>query len=358
MGYRVIQWSTGNVGKLALKVIIEHPDLELVGLLVHSDAKDGQDAGTLAGLDPVGITATTDIDAILALEADCVSYTATADLRPHEAVGDLIRILESGKNVVSTSVVSLVYPPATEAMMPGIVEQLEEACARGGTTCFTSGIDPGFANDLLPLVLTGVCERIDSLRIQEILNYDTYDQPEVLFETMGFGKPMDAMPLILWPGALTLAWGPVVRMLADGLGVELDEITEWHEKWEAPTPYETAVGPIAEGTMAALRFEIRGIVGGEEKIVVEHVTRMHDDAAPDWPHGTNPQGGYRIELVGSPSITADIELVGDDGDHNTGGLVATAARILNAIPAVCAAKPGLISTLELPLVTGKHLMSS
>jgi 4-hydroxy-tetrahydrodipicolinate reductase len=255
-------------------------------------------------------------------------------------------------------VVSLVYPPATESMMPGIVEQLEAACVRGGTTCFTSGIDPGFANDLIPLVLTGVCERVDSLRIQEILNYDTYDQPEVLFGTMGFGQPMDATPLILWPGALTLAWGPVVRMLADGLGVELDEITEWHERWAAPQTYQTAVGPIDEGTMAALRFEIRGIVGGEERIVVEHVTRMHDDAAPEWPHGTNPQGGYRIVLVGSPSITADIELVGQDGDHNTGGLVATAARILNAIPAVCAADPGLVSTLELPLVTGRHLMPS
>lgn len=352
MSARVIQWSTGNVGRLALRGIINHPDLELVGVLVHSDAKAGVDAGELCGIDPVGVAATTDIDAILAMDADCVSYTATGDLRPHEAVGDMCRILESGKNVVSTSVVPLVYPPHARQTMPGVVERLEAACAAGGTTCFTSGIDPGFANDLLPLVLTGACERVDSVRIQEILNYDTYDQPEVLFGTMGFGQPMDAMPLLLFPTALTLAWGPVVAMIADGLGLELDEITEWHERWEAPQRYDTAAGPVEAGTMAGLRFEVRGIVAGQERIVVEHVTRMHNDVAPEWPHGTNPQGGYRIEITGSPSITVDLELVGAGGDHNDGGLIVTAMRILNAIPAVCAAAPGVLSSLDLPLVTG------
>jgi 2,4-diaminopentanoate dehydrogenase len=356
VSYRVIQWSTGHVGKLALAAIIDHPDLELAGLVVHSEAKAGLDAGELSGGEPIGVIATNDIDAALALDADVVSYTATADLRPFEAIDDICRILASGKNVVSTSVVPLVYPPAVEQNLPGVVERIEAACKEGSSSFFTSGIDPGFANDLIPLMLTGVCQRVQHVRIQEILNYDTYDQTEVLFDTMGFGKPMDHTPMLLLPGVLSFAWGPIVRMIADGLAVELDEITEWFEKWEAPTPYETAVGTIEAGTMAGLRFEIRGIVGGQERIVVEHVTRMHNDAAPDWPHGTNPQGGYRIEIKGSPSITVDLEIVGDDGDHNTGGLVATAMRILNAIPAVCAAPPGLLSTLDLPLVTGKHLM--
>jgi len=355
--HRVIQWSTGNVGRLALRGIINHPGLELVGLLVHSDAKAGLDAGELCGVGPTGVLATTDIDAILAMDADCVSYTATGDLRPSEAVDDMCRILESGKNVVATSVVPLVYPPHARTTMPGVVEQLEAACAEGGTSCFTSGIDPGFANDILPIFLMGVSERVDSVRIQEILNYDTYDQPEVLFGTMGFGQPMDAMPLILFPTALTLAWGPVVAMIADSLQLELDEITEWHEKWEAPVRYETAVGPIEAGTMAGLRFEVRGIVGGEERIVVEHVTRMHNDVAPEWPHGTNPQGGYRITIEGSPTIKVDLEIVGADGDHNDGGLVVTAMRILNAIPAVCAAEPGVLSSLDLPVVSGALLAS-
>jgi 4-hydroxy-tetrahydrodipicolinate reductase len=352
MTHRVIQWSTGNVGRFALRCIIEHPDLELVGVIVSNPAKDGVDAGTLCGLDPVGVPATTDVDAALAVGADAVSYTATGDLRPWEAVADMCRILERGTNVVSTSVVSLCYPPAAD---PAMVAQLDAACATGQASCFTSGIDPGFANDLLPLVLSGACSRVDHVRIQEILNYDTYDQPDVLFGTMGFGQPMDSEPLILLPGALTMAWGPIVHMLATGLGVTVDRIDEWHERWPARRHYDTAVGPIEEGTMAGLRFELRGIVDGAERIVVEHVTRMHNDAAPEWPHGTNPQGGYRIIIEGEPSLTVDVEIQARSGDHNEGGLIVTAMRILNCIPAVVAAPPGLLSTLDLPLVAGRMI---
>src|SRR6266568_6707117 len=194
MPYRVVQWSTGNVGVLSLHGIIVHPDLELVGLCVHSPAKAGKDAGELCGLPAVGVKATNDSDAILALDADCVCYTATADLRPWEAVKDISSILASGKNVVSSSLVQLLHPKTSD---PAMVEQLEAAAAAGGTTLLTSGIDPGFANDVLPILLTGVCERIDSIRVKEILNYATYSQPDVLFDTMGFGKPLDHTPLLL-----------------------------------------------------------------------------------------------------------------------------------------------------------------
>src|SRR4029079_5183677 len=152
-----------------------------------------------------------------------VSYTATGDLRPHEAVDDMCRMLESGANVVSTSVVPLVCRPTSE---PRAVSRLEAACRAGGASCFTSGIDPGFANDLLPLTLLGACERVECARVMEILNYDTYDQAEVLFETMGFGQPLDSTPLLLFPGALSFAWGGVVAMIAEGVGVELEEIRE------------------------------------------------------------------------------------------------------------------------------------
>jgi 2,4-diaminopentanoate dehydrogenase len=350
--YRVVQWSTGNVGKLALRGIIGHPDLELVGLWVHGVEKVGRDAGELCGLEPVGITATNDVDAILALDADCVSHNATGDLRPREAVEEMCRILESGKNVVSTSVVSLVYPPVAELRA---VTKLEAACEKGGTSCFTSGIDPGFANDLLPLTLLGFCERVDSVRIMEILNYSTYMQAEVLFETMGFGKPLDHVPLMLLPGSLTYAWGGVVEMIAAGLEVELDEIKETQERRPADKTFEIALGTVEAGTMAGLRFEIQGIVGGRPAIVVEHVTRLHDDVAPDWPQSP-AHGSYRIVVEGSPSMTCELALTGEDGDHNTGGLVATAMRLLNAVPAVCAAEPGLLSALDLPLVTGRHLL--
>lgn len=350
--YKVIQWATGNVGQLALRGIIEHPDLELVGLLVHSADKAGKDAGEIAGVGPVGVKATNSVDEIIALDADVVSYMATADLRPWEAAEDLTRVLESGKNVVSTSIVPLIYPPAAEQKM---VQQLEEACAKGNVSCFTSGIDPGFANDLLPLILTGFHERIDSVRVMEILNYNTYMQPEVIFETMGFGKSMDDTPLLLLPGILTSAWGPVVHVIAAGLGVEVDEVRETYERVPADETYETPVGTIEKGTVAGLNFEVQGIIGGEPRIVVNHVTRMHDDVAPDWPQPLG-KGGYRVITRGNPNLQIDFQMEGESGDHNEAGLLTTAMRVLNAIPAVCAAPPGLLSVLDLPLVTGRGLL--
>jgi 4-hydroxy-tetrahydrodipicolinate reductase len=353
MTYKVIQWSTGNVGQLALRGIINHPDLELAGLLVHSDAKAGLDAGELCGMPATGVKATTDLEAILRTDADCVSYTATADLRPQEAVDDMVKLLESGFNVVSSSVVPLVYPPAAD---PALVEPLAAACKTGNASFFTSGIDPGFGNEFFPLALTAISERVDSLRVMEVLNYDTYDQPTVLFDTMGFGKPIDHTPMLLLPGVLTFAWGPVVAMIAAGLGVELDEITEHYEKWPAERDYETAAGTVATGTQAGLRFELRGMKDGRAVIVVEHVTRMHDSAAPDWPQPTGA-GCYRVLIEGQPRMRCNLELLGENGDHNEGGLVATAMRLLNAIPAVCEAPAGMLSMLDLPLVAGKHLVT-
>lgn len=352
MSYRVIQWSTGNVGRHALRLIAEHPDLELVGLWVHSEDKAGRDAGELAGIAPLGVTATNDADALLALDADCVCYTATADLRPTEAIEDMARILASGKNVVSSSVVPLVFPPHVD---PAMRQPLEDACAKAGVSCFTSGIDPGWANDLLPLILTGTCEYIDELRVMEIVNYATYAQPTVLFDTMGFGQPLDSTPLLLLPGVLSFAWGGVVKVLAAGLGVELEELREVHERLPAEHTIDLGFGVVEEGTTAAMRFEVQGIVDGKAKIVLEHVTRIDDALAPDWPQPVG-HSGYRVIVTGNPSYTCDVQMMGDDGDHNTGGLVGTAGRLVNSIPAVCAAAPGLLSVLDLPLVTGRGLL--
>jgi 4-hydroxy-tetrahydrodipicolinate reductase len=351
---RVVVWGTGNAGMAALRQVIRHPLLELVGVIVHSADKAGCDAGALGGLEPCGVTTTQDPDVALGAHPDCVVYCATADLRPMEARNDLIGVLERGINVVSTSIVALVYPPAAH---PGVTAKLEAACERGNASCFTSGIDPGFANDLFPLALTGVCERIDSIRVLEILNYDTYDQATVLFDTMGFGKPLDHTPLLLFPGALTFAWGPVVHQLAAGCGVEVERIEEVVERRPSPRDLVGPVGTVAKGTMGALRFEVQGIVEGEARIVIEHVTRMADDLAPDWPQPPG-HGGYRVIIDGSPRYVLELQMEGDDGDHNTAGIVATAARVVNAIPAVCAAPPGLLSTLDLPLITGTALMST
>jgi 4-hydroxy-tetrahydrodipicolinate reductase len=352
VAHRVIQWGTGNVGIRSLRAIIGHPDLELVGLWVHSDNKVGVDAGELCGLPPVGVAATNDADALLALDADCVAYMATADLRPGEAVEDLSRILASGKNVVSTSVVPLIHPKTGEKAW---VDTLEKACAEGGTSCWTSGIDPGFGNDLIPIALLSACQEVRSVRVMEILNYDTYDQATVLFETMGFGQALDATPLLLFPGALTLAWGGVVGEIAEALGVEVDEIKEVSERQPAPERFSIPAGTVEKGTTAALRFEVQGIIDGRPAIVVEHVTRLRDDLAPEWPQPV-AGGCYRILIDGYPSIQADVQLAGADGDHNDAGLVATAARVLNGIPAVVDAPPGLLSALDIPVAACRGVL--
>ena len=350
MAYRVIQWSTGNVGRFALSAILDHPELELAGVFVHGPEKAGLDAGELAGTAPVGVAATHDADAILALDADCVCYTATADRRPFEAVADMARILASGKNVVSSSVVGLVHPAT---LLPQFTEQLEEACRKGGSSFFTSGIDPGFANDVLPLVLTGLCQRWDEVRVQEIINYATYDQPAVLFDIMGFGKPLDHVPMLLQPGVLGFGWGGTVRLLAEGLGVQIESLRELHERRPATRPIQIGAHRVEVGTMAALRFELQGIVRGRPALVVEHVTRLDDDLAPEWPSG---KGSYRVLIAGTPGMRCEFEFWDERGDHAVGGVLLTATRLVNAIPAVCEARPGLLSALDLPLITGRGLM--
>jgi hypothetical protein len=347
MPYRVIQWSTGNVGRFALRVILGHPEIELAGLWV-SGAKAGKDAGELCGLPPTGVRATNDADSLLALDADCVCYTATADLRPFEAIEDVCRILESGKNVVSSSIVPLVHP---QSFFAETREKLEAACRKGRSSFWTSGIDPGFANDLLPLVLSGLCEKWQEIRCQEIINYATYDQPQVLFETMGFGKPLDHVSLLLAPGSITFAWGGTIRLLAEALGVELEDIRERHERRPAVKPIAIGAHVVEPGTMAALRFELEGIVGGRPAIVVEHVTRLDDDLAPEWPQGR----GYNVIISGVPSLRCNLDFADETGDLAMGGVLLTATRLVNAIPAVCAAPPGLLSALDLPLVTGRGL---
>jgi len=355
MTLKVVQWSTGNVGRHAIAGIDARPELELAGVWVSSPEKDGQDAGKLAGLDrDLGVFATNDADALIASKPDCIVYTAMADNRLMEAMEDLARFLRAGINVVSSSPVFLQYP---YGVVPAdFFQPLEQAAQEGGASLFVNGVDPGFANDWLPLVLTSVSERIDEVRCFELLDYSTYDNPTVLFDVMGFGQPMDATPMLLQPGILSMAWGSVVRQLAAGLGVELDEVTETVVKLPAPETFEIASGTIEKGTMAALRFEVLGIRGGRPVCVLEHVTRLRADLGPDWPQPAG-QGCYRVTVTGEPNYTLDLQLLGTDGDHNTAGLKATAMRLVNAVEAVVAAPPGLRTSLDLPLITGRGLVS-
>jgi 2,4-diaminopentanoate dehydrogenase len=353
---RVAQIGTGNVGVHALRALITNPDYELTGVWVSSESKAGKDAGELAGLDiSTGITASTDLDAVLATEPQCAVYTAMADNRLPDALEDYRRILAAGVNVVGSSAVFLQYP--WQVLPDSMLKPIEDAAREGDSSLFVNGIDPGFANDLIPLALAGTCQSIQQVRCMEIVDYATYDSATVMFDVMGFGKPLDEIPMLLQPGVLSLAWGSVVRQLAAGLGIELDEVTERQERIPAPEDFDIASGHIPKGSAAALRFEVLGMVDGEPAVVLEHVTRLREDLCPDWPQPAQPGGSYRIEISGEPSYGVDVCLGSPNGDHNHAGLVATAMRVVNAIPAVVAAPAGIRTTLDLPLITGRGLYS-
>ncbi len=352
MKYRVIQWATGHVGKHALRAIAQHPEMQLVGLWVSSAEKAGKDAGELCGIGRVGVPATRNADALLALGADCVSYAAATDYRPTEAIDDMCRILAAGTNVVTSSFVPLIHP---WQIVPAFAQQLEDACQKGQSSFYCSGIDPGFSPDALPILLSSLSERIESIRAQEIFNYATYDQPETLFKVMGFGQPPGTPVPLFMPGALSMAWGASVRMVADALGVELEDIRQWHEVAVAEETFDISCGRIEKGTVAGIHFEVSGIVRGQPVIVVEHVTRLRDDIAPDWPHGSGP-GTYRVTIEGMPSMRCDLQIGFKSDDHNIDGCVGTAMRLVNAIPAVCKAAPGVKSWLDLPVIAGRHAL--
>jgi hypothetical protein len=353
MTIRVAVAGTGNAGRLALRHVLADDRFELTGVWVHSAGRIGQDAGELAGVDQrTGVTATGDWSELLATEPDCLVYCAMADHRLREAIGDLIRPLAAGIDVVATAPTPLVFPWGSVAARH--LEPLERAAREGGASLFVSGVDPGFANDLIPLALAGTCRRVDAVRCAEIADYATYDGAIVMFDVMGFGKPADETPMLLQPGVLSRAWGPTIRLLAAGLGLEIDEITEWHEREPAPEAFDVAAGHIPEGGLAGLRFEIRGLRAGQPVLVVEHVTRLRPDLRPDWLRPAQPGGSYRVEITGEPSYTVDICPASAEGDHNHAAILAGVGRVVNAIPAVVAAAPGIRTTLDLPLITGGH----
>jgi hypothetical protein len=344
MPLRVIQWATGGVGALALHAILGRRDFALAGVLVTSPEKDGRDAGELAGLAPAGVRATRDVEAILTTDADCVCYAAHGETRLRACVDDLARILASGKNVVTTSLPQLVHPASFD---PALRARLEEACRTGGTSAFATGIEPGFAGDLLPSVLCTMSEQVESIRTQELFSWSAYPVASTVFEVFGFGKPVGHKPLLTLPGVQRASWGPAVELVASALGVEVEAFRETYEVYPTPRRLEVAAGAIEAGTVGAIRFETIGVVNGRDAIVIEHVNRMAPDLAPHWPSASR-DGVYRVRVEGRPRLACELAL-GSPEDFSAHGMIATAMRAVNAIPAVCAAPPGLVSSLDLPL---------
>jgi 2,4-diaminopentanoate dehydrogenase len=357
MAIRVAHVGTGNVGRLALAELITNPLFELTGLCVSSPEKVGSDAGSLCGvaLDEgvvTGVTAVADLDAVLATGPECVVYCAMGDTRLPDAMADVMRVLAAGVNVVGSAPGLLQHP---WGVMPDkYINRVEGAARQGNSSIFITGVDPGFINDLLAFALAGTCRSIEQVRCMEIADYATYDGAEVM-HYMGFGRHLEEVPMLLQPGVLSIAWGTAIHQLAAGLGVEVDEITESYQREPAPEDFDIAVGRVAKGTMAALQFEIRGMVGGRPAIVVEHITRLRPDLRPDWAQPAAGGGSYRVEITGEPSYAMDIVPSSRKGDHNHAAIAGAAGRIVNAIPAVVAAPPGVRTTLDMPLITGKGL---
>jgi hypothetical protein len=352
MTIRVAQVATGNAGRLTLRQLISDDRFELVAVSTSSAEKVGTDAGELAGL-PVatGVAAVGSLDELIAAGPECVVYCAMGDTRPVEATKDVQRLLEAGIHVVGSAPGTLQFPWGT--MPDKVIAKVEASAQAGGASLYITGVDPGFASDLIPLALASTCQRVEQVKCYELADYATYDGAEVMFDLMGFGRPVGETPLLFLPGVLGLAWGTAIRMMAAGLGIEIDEIAEHWEAEPAPEGYDIAAGRIEKGTIAALRFSITGLVAGHPAIVVEHVTRTRDDLRPDWARPAAGGGSYRVEITGEPSYVVDVVPSSDHGDHNHAAIVAACGRIVNAIPDVVAAPPGIRTTLDLPLPTGR-----
>jgi len=349
MALNVAVWGTGGVGAHAVRAIARRRDLNLVGVWVHSPEKTGVDAGTLVGIEPLGVIATNDADAILALDLDCIVYTASGPSLDAGALPDYERFLSDGINVVTVTSPALVYPPSYPERAR---TRLESEALASGASLYASGIEPGFAADQFPLAMLTLSSSIRSVRVQELFTYDTYPVEFTMREVFGFGKPLDHAPIMASTGAQLMTWGPVVQLVAAGLGVELDEIRETWFQEPTPRDLETAFGPVAAGTVGAVRFETIGVVNGREAIIVEHINRLKMDLVPEWPSAPR-DGTYRVIIEGEPNLTCEL-LIGTETDYYEAGMLATAMRIVNAIPFVVDAAPGLVSSLDLPLTTPRH----
>ncbi len=352
MAYKTIVWGTGNVGMPALRTVLGNPELELAGVVVSNPEKEGRDAGDLCGRSATGVLATRDVDAVLASGADAVAYCASGDFRPDEALDDIEKCLRAGVNVVSTSVYPL-YDPASAP--EDLRSRMEGACRAGNSSCFVSGIDPGYINDVVPLLLSGLCAEIEEVRAFEWFNYAYYDAEDSVRNLVGFGQPMDNVPLMISPGVPTMVWGGVLRLLARGLGVEIEEIREKVERRPLAKTVTNQLGAFEQGTLGAFRFEVQAIVAGKPKLVVEHVTRITDEVAEDWPRAEG-SGAHGVKISGSPDIELRIEAEGVPGDRASGGNATAAARVVNAIPSVCRAGAGLLDALSVPLQPVRGLL--
>nr|WP_082695124.1 dihydrodipicolinate reductase [Mycobacterium lehmannii] len=341
------------MSSLSIRAIVRRPHLDLVGVWVHSTEKVGRDAGEIVGLGPIGVITTGDLDDIIAARPDCVVYGAASPEMDAAAVRDYVRLLNAGLNVVTTNTPGMMFP---DRWIPQLADQVRAAALSGGATIYTSGIEPGFAGDQLAVLLSTLSNTIRSIRAQEIFDYSAYPNRDLMIDAMGFGKPLDFTPLLELDGAQQFAWGPPIGLVARALGVELEKVTESYERVLTPRDLHVACGTIPAGTCGAVRAETSGIVDGHPVITIEHINRMAPDLAPEW--ASAPNGTYRLIIDGQPHIRCDLNLGTEDTPEsaNANAMEATAMRVVNAIPYVVDAAPGIATSLDLPITAPRNAL--
>ena len=299
--------------------------------------------------------ATTDTAALLALAPDCLAYFGPAAFGPVEGntvAQDIATFLRAGSNVVTTSL-TLTHPAAGPADLAAL---LGDAAKAGATSLFATGIEPGYASDLLPLSLLSACDDVEFVRIQEIADYGGYPVEYVMRHVFGFGQPTTATPLLFQGSMLVESWRGVVQLIADALRVTFDAVDMTYDTATLDHDIDTAFGVVEAGTVAAVRFQVRGLIDGRPLVILEHVNRLGAEVAPDWPHGdATDRLAYRVRIEGRPPTRCELTF-GPLEDSVDPGLVATAMRAVNAIPTVVAASPGLLSALDLPIIVGRNVV--
>lgn len=342
MGYRVIQWATGSMGKICLRAVIDHPDLTLVGLRVYGKSKEGMDAGDIARRDPTGVTATRSMDEILTLDADVVLHCPRIQPPYAHHNKDICQLLASGKNVISIN--GHTYP---QYWGPQYMEEINEACAKGRSTLFGTGLNPGFITEKIVAAATGLCTRIDRIHVSEIVDCTPVPNPNYVFDVLGFGANLNDVDLneSSWPPAelMTGMYSEVVAQLVDRLGLNLDRVEPDHEVLPATKDIDIAAGRIKKGTVSVTHWRWHGVVEGKRFFTLSirwimenaHVGDRDDDL-------------WRVKIYGVPGIEISVNLVTpeDTGHRTMAEQYAVAGSVINSIPAVCNAPPGV---LQLPV---------
>jgi hypothetical protein len=331
---RVVQWTTGKTGSAAVRGMVGHPVIDLVGCYAYSPEKVGKDVGELCGIDPIGVTATDDIDALLALEPDCVVYTA---YRPN--FDHIVRILESGANIVAS-----MYMLSGRGYGDEPTARIRDAALRGGSSLYTSGIYPGHA-PMVALAVSAMCSRIDRISVLESLDITGYAN-EQMFRAQGFDLEPDDPEAAQRCEASCGSFKDQIPVMARALGVQLDGVGFNAEFAVANEDTDFGFMTVGKGRIAGFRGTISGLLDGRSVIECRFVWKLGENMTPNWP----VTHGYVIEIDGEPGVRCKLEPLGEHFD----GAVTTAMPIVNAIPQVCAAPPGIVNQMDLPLVRGAH----